>query len=92
MRLHTRPCPKHFGRHDDQLLPAINLAGDVIWQTAIRKGNIRAALKDIDFRGFIHAAGPGGGRSASRHATDDDDSTGSIHKSHQSMVHFTTAI
>ena len=89
VRPDARTLPEFLRGHDDQFGAVVNFAGDEIREAAVGKGDIGAALENLDFGVFINPAGFGGGGSASGHAPDNHDATRVFHKS-DSAFRFTT--
>ena len=65
--------PKAFRSHDDQLGAVIDLARDEVGKTAVGKGDVGPAFKDMDFRFLVRPASLGCGRSSPGNSADNDD-------------------
>ena len=71
--LDPKSHPKALRGHDDQLGAVIDLARDEVGETAVGKGDIGPALKDMDFRFLVRPPCLGCGRSSPGNSADNED-------------------
>ena len=62
---------KQFGRHEQQALALLDLIAHIVWQAAVREGDVLATLKEHDLRILVQAPEPRRRRRPARHAADD---------------------
>mmetsp|Transcript_92991 Transcript_92991/g.268566 ORF Transcript_92991/g.268566 Transcript_92991/m.268566 type:complete len:233 (-) Transcript_92991:2-700(-) len=72
VHIEVEAAPQHLRLGDGKRAPELNLAAEVVGQTAVGEGDIPALLEDRDLYVFAQAAEPRRRTGACRRPTDDD--------------------
>ena len=62
---------KQLRRHEQEPLALLDLIAHIVWQAAVREGDVLATLKEHDLRILVQAPEPRRRRRPARHAADD---------------------